>query len=79
MKLLKIAAVFMTVGAGLVCNAQTAKTKDVKIAAEVSFDYVAEQFADREKKERHKSDVGRLAKSQKERESYSFFVHSVFY
>jgi dipeptidyl-peptidase-3 len=46
MKLLKIAGIFMTVGASFVCNAQTAKTTDVKNSPNDSFEYVVEQFAD---------------------------------
>ncbi|MBP7470558.1 MAG: dihydrofolate reductase, partial [Flavobacterium sp.] len=46
MKLLKIAGIFMTLGVSFVCNAQTAKTTDVKTAQNEPFEYVAEQFAD---------------------------------
>jgi len=46
MKLLKITAVFMVLGASFVSNAQNTKTKDLKTKAEASFEYVVEQFAD---------------------------------
>nr|MBP6588021.1 dihydrofolate reductase [Flavobacterium sp.] len=46
MKLLEIAGIFMTLGVSFVCNAQTAKTTDVKTAQNEPFEYVAEQFAD---------------------------------
>ena len=46
MKLLKIAGFFLTLSVTLICNAQTAKTKNVKTSAEAPFEYVIEQFAD---------------------------------
>lgn len=46
MKLLKIASIFMTVGASFACNAQTAKNTDIKTAQNDPFEYVVEQFAD---------------------------------
>ena len=46
MKLLKIAAVFMTVGVSMVSVAQTTKKTDVKTTENAPFEYVVEQFAD---------------------------------
>jgi dipeptidyl-peptidase-3 len=46
MKFHKIAVIFLTLGAAIVCNAQTTKAKNVKTATEAPFDYVVEQFAD---------------------------------
>ena len=46
MKLLKIAAVFMTVGVSMVSNGQTTKTADVKTTEKAPFEHVVEQFAD---------------------------------
>ena len=46
MKLLKIAAVFMTVGVSMVSNGQTTKKADVKSTEKAPFEHVVEQFAD---------------------------------
>ena len=46
MKLLKIAAVFMTVGVSMVSNGQTTKKADVKTTEKASFEHVVEQFSD---------------------------------
>lgn len=46
MKLLKIAAVFMTVGVSMVSNGQTTKKADVKTTEKAPFEHVVEQFAD---------------------------------
>lgn len=46
MKLLKIAAVFMTVGVSMVSTGQTTKKADVKSTEKSPFEHVVEQFAD---------------------------------
>ena len=46
MKLLKIGGIFATLAFSVVCNAQIAKTTEVKITDKDPFDYVVEQFAD---------------------------------
>lgn len=46
MKLLKIGGIFATLAVSVVCNAQIAKTTEVKTTDKAPFDYVVEQFAD---------------------------------
>ncbi|MES2238806.1 MAG: dihydrofolate reductase [Bacteroidota bacterium] len=46
MKLLKIAAVFLTVGVSMVSDAQTVNKPNLKTTEKAPFEYVVEQFAD---------------------------------